>query len=553
MKKILITVSTILLTIMLIAGTAAGIWLYRKYAPSKVLADTSAWFGVEGDQVAIVFDNELEEDIKGKVVDGQVYLPLTWINDALNERFYWDGGQHQLIYALPDHIVYADASTVGKNGKPLLIETDGEVWLLTELVLAYTDIRVQRYVEEAVKRIFIDTSWDPVSMAVTNKDARIRVADDVKGEILTEIAAGESVTLLNALEKWTKVRTGTGFIGYIQNNFLEDPAEYEQISRFEKPVYQNISLNEPICMVWHQVMTPDANQKMQELMANTKGVNIIAPTWFMLTDNNGNYDSLADMEYVNQAHAMGLQVWAVLDNFNRGENVNSEILFADSKARRKLIQNLMLDVKVFRIDGINLDVEGIKSEAGRHYVQFIRELSIECRKQGIILSVDTYVPSAYTAFYNRAEQGCVADYVVIMGYDEHYAGDDEAGPVASLGYERKGITDTLKEVPANKVISGIPFFTRVWKVTEEGTTSTAMGITAAKQWIEQNGVQLYWQEELGQYYGEKKDGDGMYCVWMEEEKSIGKKMELIKENNLAGVACWKLGFEPQSIWDIVQP
>lgn len=552
MKKVLITILTVVLTILLLVGAAAGFWMYRRYTPSKAQADLEQWFGVEGDQVAVVLNNELAEGVRGRVAGGQVYLPLTWVNDHLNERFYWDSGQHQLIYALPESIVYADASTTGRSGSPLLLEQEGEVWLLTDLILAYTDVRIQRYVEDPVKRIFVDTGWEPVTVASAKKNGKVRVLGGIKSEILTELGTGETVEILESMDTWTKVRTETGYIGYVQNKLLGGTSERMQISTFDAPVYQNISMNEPVCLVWHQVMTAQANQKMPELMENTKGVNVIAPTWFMLTDNEGNYDCLADTAYVTQAHSMGLKVWAVVDNFNRGENVKSEVLFASTKARRKLIENLIADVKNYGIDGINLDIEGIKPSAGPHYIQFIRELSVDCRKNGIVLSIDTYVPSAYTSFYNRAEQGQVADYVIIMGYDEHYAGG-EAGSVASLGYERKGIEDTLREVPAEKVISAIPFYTRVWNITETGTTSTAMGIVAAKQWVEENKVELYWQEELGQYYGEKEMDGGMYCIWLEEEKSIEKKMELIRENNLAGVACWKLGFEPQNIWDIVQP
>lgn len=552
MKKILLTIATAILTILLLVGVAAGFWLYRRYTPSKTQADLEQWFGAEGDQVAIILDNELAEGAKGRWENGQVYLPLTWVNDHLNERFYWDSEQHQLIYTLPESIVYADATTTGRSGSPLLIEENGEVWLLTDVILAYTDVRIQRYVDDLVKRVFVDTSWTPVVSASVKKSGKLRVLGGIKSEILTELEENENVEILETMDTWTKVRTETGYIGYIQNKLLGEKSERVQISTFEAPVYRNISMDEPVCMVWHQVTTAQANQNMSELMANTKGVNVIAPTWFMLTDNEGNYDCLADEAYVAQAHAMGLQVWAVVDNFNRGDDVRSEVLFASTKARRKLIEKLIGDVQAYDIDGINLDIEGIKPSAGPHYIQFIRELSVDCRKEGIVLSVDSYVPSAYTSFYNRAEQGRVADYVIIMGYDEHYAGG-EAGSVASLGYERKGIEDTLREVPAEKVISAIPFYTRVWNVTEEGTTSTAMGITAAKQWVEENQVELYWQEELGQYYGEKESDGGMYCIWMEEERSIEKKMKLIRQNNLAGVACWKLGFEPQDIWDIVQP
>jgi spore germination protein YaaH len=552
MKKIMISFLTILLTILILAGAAIGVWAYRKYSPSKTQADLSKWFHVSNNEIAVVLNNELVEDTKGQLISGQVYLPLTWANDCLNERFYWSAEDHQLIYALPESIVYADEATMGSNGSPLFVEKDDEVWLLAELILAYTDIRIERYVEEDTKRIYVDTVWEPETVAKVKKAGQVRVLGGIKSDILTSVEPDEQVQILENLENWVKVRTESGYIGYAQKKILGDSREEARISTFEEPIYSNIALDEPISMVWHQVTSQAANSQMENMMANTKGVNVIAPTWYMLTDNEGNFDSLSDASYVSKAHNMGLQVWAVLDNFNRGENVQSEVLFASTSTRRKLIAALIEDVLQKNIDGINLDIEGIKPAAGEHYIQFIRELSVSCRKNGIILSVDSYVPAAYTAFYNRAEQGRVADYVVIMGYDEHYAGG-EAGSVASLGYEQKGLENTLAEVPAEKIISAIPLYTRVWKINQGTTTSTAMGLAAAQKWVTDNDVELYWQEDLGQYYGEKVIDGINYYIWMEDERSLKLKVDLIHKYQLAGVACWKLGFDTSDIWNIIQP
>ncbi|HIT64627.1 MAG TPA: SH3 domain-containing protein [Candidatus Ventrimonas merdavium] len=552
MKTLRATLITILATILVLAAAAGGVFWYIRYSPSKTLADQSVWYGVSGDEIAVFLDNEKVDGMTGRYRNGQPYLPLEWVVDTLNERFYWDEANSQLIYTLPEEIVYADASSIGSNGAPLFIQEGGQVWLLTALVDSYTDIRTELFADGDARRLFVNTSWEPIQVSQVKKGEMVRVRGGIKSEILTEAAEGDQVTVLETLENWSRVRTADGQVGYMRNKRLEEAESQSMISTFDAPVYTNISMEEPVVMVWHQTTIPEANRAMEELIANTKGVNVIAPTWFMLTDNSGSYDSLADRSYVEKAHSLGMQVWAVLDNFNRGSNVQSEILFASTEARKKLIADLISEVQQYGIDGINLDIEGIKPEAGPHYVQFIRELSVDCRKQGIVLSVDTYVPSAYTEFYNRAEQGRVADYVIIMGYDEHYAGG-EAGSVASLGYERKGIEDTLEVVPAEKVISAIPFYTRIWKTADDGSvTSDAMGIAQAKKWVEENQVELYWQEELGQYYGEiRKDGQD-YAVWMEEERSIGLKMDLIRDNGLAGVACWKLGFEPATLWDVVK-
>ena len=551
MKRFLTTVLTVILTIVLAAGAAAGFILYRKYKPSKEQVDQSEWYQASGNESAVFLNSEREEGVKGRYIDGQVYLPVDWVDEAVNERFYWDEENSQLIYTLPDQIVYANEETMGSSGKPLLVQQDGTVWLLSSLVSAYTNVRIETFDTDGVHRIFVDTTWESQQLAKVKKNTALRIRGGVKSALITEVPSGAEVTVLEQLENWSRVRTEDGQVGYLPNRRLKETEAKTLVSTFQEPEYTSISMDESVVLVWHQVTNLSANQAMQTLISATKGVNVIAPTWFMLTDNSGNYESLADKNYVDQAHAMGMQVWAVLDNFNKGDNVQSEVLFASTAARKKLIASLMKDAQTYGFDGINLDVEGIKASAGPHYVQFIRELSVDCRKAGLVLSIDSYVPASYSAFYNWAEQGRVADYVVMMGYDEHFAGG-EAGSVASIGYERQGITDLLKQVPKEKLISAIPFYTRIWKEDASGTSSQSVGISSAKEWVETNQVELYWQEDLGQYYGElEKDGVN-YEIWMEEERSLELKMQLIRDNGLAGVACWRLGLEPADVWDVVK-
>ena len=551
MKRFLTTVLTVILTIVLLAGAAAGFILYRKYKPSKEQVDQNEWYQASGDEMALFLDSVLVEGVKGRYIDGQTYLQLDWIDEAVNEKFYWDEENRQLIYTLPDQIVYANEETMGSSGKPLVVQQDGQVWLLSSLVTAYTNVRIDTYDTDNVRRVFVDTSWEPQQLAAVKKKSALRIRGGVKSAMITEVPSDSEVIVLEQLDNWSRVRTEDGQVGYLANRRLKETESRTLVSTFTEPEYTSISMDGSVVLVWHQVTNRQANQAMENLVSNTKGVNVIAPTWFMLTDNQGNYESIADKNYVDRAHSMGLQVWAVLDNFNKGENVQSEILFASTAARKKLIASLMQDAKTYGFDGINLDVEGIKASAGPHYVQFIRELSIDCRKEGLVLSIDSYVPASYSAFYNWAEQGRVADYVVMMGYDEHYAGG-EAGSVASIGYERQGIEDLLKQVPKEKLISAIPFYTRIWKEDASGTTSQSLGIADAKAWVEDNQVELYWQDDLGQYYGETQKDGVNYEIWMEEERSLALKMQLIRDNGLAGVACWRLGLEPADVWDVVK-
>ena len=536
--------------LLLAGGIFAALKLYERYGPSYEMADKAEVFQISGNQVAILLNGELQES-KGIYADGQVYLPVSWVNDCVNERFYWDSKEETLIYTLPEEIVYADARTEGESG-PLLQVEDGEAYLSLGLILNYSDIRTQSFDTSEIKRVFVDTSWEPLNQAEVKRGGMVRVKGGVKSQVICEAMKGDTVTVLEEMERWSKVRTPDGYVGYIENRRLQETEPFKPVSSFEAPVYENISMDEPVVLAFHQVFVQDANKNLEAMLENTEGINVIVPTWFVIQDTQGNYSSIASKEYVDQAHERGIQVWAMLNNVSTEESVavNTEELMSSTAAREKMIDSLMQDVREYGFDGINLDFEGLRSEAGPHYVQFIRELSIACRKEGIVLSIDNYVPSAYTEFYNRREQGIVADYVIIMGYDEHYAGG-EAGPVSSISFVDNGIKDTLEVVPKEKVINAIPFYTRLWTTDGESQTSQVFDMEEEEVWISENQLEPEWREDLGLYYAQRQGENGLEQLWMEEERSIGEKMDLIRQYELAGVACWKLGFEKPEIWKIV--
>ena len=536
--------------LLLAGGIFAALKLYERYGPSYEMADKAEVFQISGNQVAILLNGELQES-KGIYADGQVYLPVSWVNDCVNERFYWDSKEETLIYTLPEEIVYADARTEGESG-PLLQVEDGEAYLSLGLILNYSDIRTQSFDTSEIKRVFVDTSWEPLNQAEVKRGGMVRVKGGVKSQVICEAMKGDTVTVLEEMERWSKVRTPDGYVGYIENRRLQETESFKPVSSFEAPVYENISMDEPVVLAFHQVFVQDANKNLEAMLENTEGINVIVPTWFVIQDTQGNYSSIASKEYVDQAHERGIQVWAMLNNVSTEESVavNTAELMSSTAAREKMIDSLMQDVREYGFDGINLDFEGLRSEAGPHYVQFIRELSIACRKEGIVLSIDNYVPSAYTEFYNRREQGIVADYVIIMGYDEHYAGG-EAGPVSSISFVDNGIKDTLEVVPKEKVINAIPFYTRLWTTDGESQTSQGFDMEEEEVWISENQLEPEWREDLGLYYAQRQGENGLEQLWMEEERSIGEKMDLIRQYELAGVACWKLGFEKPEIWKIV--
>lgn len=525
-----------------------GYTAYVKYAPTKELSDLSTFYNVSDKEAAIFLNGNLQE-AKAIMQNGYPYLPITWVNQNLNERFYWDENEKLLVYTLPDSIVYADINSRSDAGVPLLLENAYGVYLSKDLILSYTDIRINPFTDDDVKRIFVETNWAPEEWTRLQRKGALREKGGIKSPVIVRQQEGALLKVLDTMDHWAKVQTEDGYVGYIEKLRLGETENITYISTFQPPVYTNISMDQKVCLAWHQVTSPEGNATISRLLRNTKGVNVVSPTWFSLLDNDGNYSSLADRAYVDELHSQGIQVWALIDNFN--PNVQSEVLFSKTSTRSKLISALMQEVETYALDGLNLDFESLKESAGPHYVQFIRELSVACRQNHVVLSIDNHVPAPYNAFYNRKEQGIVADYVIIMGYDEHYAGG-EAGPVASLPYVKEGIEGTLKEVPKEKVINAVPFYTRVWKENKDGSSSDALGISDAKAWVKSNRVSLQWQESLGVFYGEKITDDESKVVWMEEERSLGLKMNLIRDYDLAGVGCWKLGFEPKDLWDVVK-
>ena len=249
---------------------------------------------------------------------------------------------------------------------------------------------------------------------------------------------------------------------------------------------------------------------------------------------------------------MGLEVWGLVENIEYKDNIDMYAILSSTTTRTKLIDGLVNAALTYGLDGINVDFEQISMDCGEHYIEFIRELSIPCRANGIVLSVDNYVPTGYTDHYDRQEQGVVADYVIIMGYDEHYAGSPEAGSVASINFVEEGIEKTVSQVPAGKVINAVPFYTRIWETKDGTLDSQAVGMEMAEEYVNAHNIQIEWDDETCQNYGEYSEGGSLYQIWLEDAASLEVKLNIMEKYQIGGVACWRLGFEKPEIWDIIE-
>lgn len=581
-----------LIFIVLIIAAIGGFFIWQRYGSSNEKADLEQYYELEEENdVAVIVNNnvvrksdnaaEQQGDTvvsPGKMYDGEYYIEYSVVRDQINKRFYWDSNENLLLYTLPEGNVTVEVGsseytdiTENKSEDYVILKTEGSTaYIALPFIQQYTNMDYTVY-DDNPARVVVTSEWGEIQTAEMRRDTEVRYQGGVKSPILTEVSKGDKVTVLEDEDDWMKVGTEDGFVGYVRTSSLRDITA-ETISReFDEPVYTNITKDYTINMAWHNVSNSDANSYILETIAETKGLTTLAPTWFSLADTEGNISSLADADYVNYAHQSNLEVWAVLRDFHGGINSYEETyeVLSHTSKRTQVINQVIAAALETGVDGINLDFELISTECGEHYIQFVRELSVRCRQNGLVFSVDNYVPQPYNEHYDIEEQGAVADYVVIMGYDEHTEGSYEAGSVASISYLENGITDALNDVPAEKLIAGIPFFTRLWFETpkteeelaqEQGTeaasypnsvSSSAYGMNDAADIVSQAGVQAEWDDTTKQNYAQWDADGGTYKIWLEDSQSLEEKLKVIKSNNLAGVAEWSLGMEDSSVWDLI--
>ena len=514
-----------------------------KYIPSSEKMDLNEYYGEMADgEIALVIGTEKLEE-RGLVDGDRVYLPLDVVNTYLNQRYYWDSANQQILYATPSELTSASASS--EAGDKVWVKDD-KVYLNLTYVQEFTDL--DAYITKDPYRIAIQYKFKNVKTVTVKKNTSIRYRGGIKSAILTSVKKGTKLRLIEEMENWDQVATDDGYIGYIDKKKVGEAEKTKFERSFKKEEYSYLTMDSKVNMVWHQVTSTDANAYFADATANMTGVNVISPTWFYLTDTSGNIASIASADYVSKAHEKGLQVWGLIDNFT--QEVSTTETLSSTAARQNIISQLIQAAQDVGMDGINVDFESLSEDVGIHFLEFLRELSIECHKNNLVLSVDNPVPEDFTSHYDRAEQGRVVDYVIIMGYDEHYVGS-EAGSVASLPWVEQGIQDTLDEVPAERVINAIPFYTRLWRTTGGNVTSEAIGMDQAQQTIADNNVETYWDKTTSQNYGKYDIDNSTYQIWLEDAQSVAEKVKLVSKYDLAGVSAWKLGFENNGIWQVI--
>ena len=560
MKKIVPVVIALVL-IIVIGAVAFGGKILDKYSYSKELADLDEYYGVSGERLAVILQDEMVEE-QAVMRNGTVYFDIDTVHKYFNEGFYVDAEEQKVLYTTAvDTIVasFGNAEYTDEAGShsteyvPCFREGE-TTYLAADYVKRFTNYSYEVY----DRHLQVYTEWGVKQTYEIAKNTQVRVKGGIKSPILREMEKGETVELLEQMETWSKVKTSDSIIGYVENKRLTNlSTEVETpVTDYAAEEYTSIAMEGKVSLGWHAIGGVGGNDTLDAMVAEGKGINVIAPTWFSLTDNDGGFRSFGTTQYVNKAHDYGLQVWGVWDNFNYKNETGSDIstlqVLSSTTKRQSLVQSIVDDSLSLGLDGVNIDFEGLTSDCGEHYVQFLRELSVACRKNNLVLSVDNYVPFHFNNFYRLDIQGQIADYVIIMGYDEHWHGSGDPGSVASIEYVSNGLEKTLSQVPAEKVVNALPFYTILWKT--EGTTVTDEYITLnnVADFLKRVNVEPQWDETTCQYYAEWQSGNAVYQIWVEDEESIKVKLNVMSAQKIGGVAVWRLGYGTSGAWELVK-
>lgn len=553
-KKKAAPVLVVLILIVLVGAAGVGSFLINRYKPGTEYMAGNEYFNLtDENSVALIQNGELLEE-QAVLIGGEPYAAYTYVESQLNSCFYWDEETKGILLTTSGGVqtLLPGDAAVAKTpgGQPAVQqESDGKVYISLDVVKEYTDLDYAYYSNP--NRVVIRNEWDGVEQAmVQSGTAQVRQKGGIKSLILADVQKGDTLLYLENLDNWCKVMTADGYTGYIRTEDISEPEAIEARTA-KKDSYERITRDHKINLVWHQSTSTESNDAMAEMTAEMTGVNVISPTWFSVTDETGTISSLASADYVKLAHDAGREVWGLIDNFNEAFDETTDLAYASVRSR--IIEQLLAEAASCGMDGINVDFENLKEAGIPHYLQFLRELTSAAHAQNLVVSVDTPVPQAYTMYYQRGEQARFVDYMIVMAYDEHFAGSEEAGSVSSLPFVQQAVEEMTRVMPADQVICGIPFYTRVWteKFGQSAITSEVLGMDGTKNYAKENQMTETWDASLGQNVATVETSDARYTIWMEDEQSMEEKLKVIQSADLAGVAEWKLGFECADVWSLI--
>lgn len=527
----------------------AVFYTVSKNLPNRKKADLAAYYHLkEEGEIGLVCDGAVSE-YPARNLDGKLYLPCAFLKEAPALGLYYDAVDHLLILTRPEEVVTVSAD--GTDEAFLLKNETPYVQLAFVEENCPAEVLVTADFNGEPESVSLRTAAHFQAATALENGGTLRTGASIKAPVLMEIPAGKPVRVLEgeAEDGWTAAVFG-GYSGYIKTEELTEVREVEG----ELPNAQEFTHRQKdgtVRLAFHQVTDQASNDALPEYIKKVSGVTDLAPTWFFLASGEGEVSSLADRTYVRRAAKKKMGVWAVFNDFDgqASGRATGEAL-SSFRRREKMIRTVIDGVLAAGGSGICIDFENVTASCAADFIEFLRELSAECRREKLVLSVCNYTPM-FTKYYNRKQQAEVVDYIICMCYDEHTKNSANAGSVASLPFVKKGIEDTLAEVPKEQLLAALPFYTRIWE-TKDGKIldCRSAGMAAAASFVKENGLSVTRDETAGQDYAMKEEDGIKTEIWLENRYSLEKKLEVVTEAELAGVAMWKLGFETEDIWDL---
>jgi spore germination protein YaaH len=511
----------------------------------------------------ILYQNEQHGNA---LIDGEtVFLPIKFIKEQLDDSLIFDEKSKSIIITTQNKVIQmpTESLTYYVNEKPVTLHfpsiqsANGELYVALEPLLKYYPIQYTMLTDN--EGIWIHTNGDvlvhgSIKTEGTHREKlRLRTEPTLRSSYVAEVKNTEKIFIVSEKEEYYFVRKENGIAGYLNKEFVIKENTEQILVKNESKAINITKIKGPIRLTWEAVYTKNPNTKQ---LPEMPGINVVSPTWFELENEEGNIQNLGSLDYVKWAHSKGFQVWGLFSNAFDPELTH--LAFKDYETRQKMIRQLLHYSQMYQLNGINIDIENVNTEDGPLVTQFVREATPLFHEAGLTVSMDiTFISTSgnWSVFYEREKLSKIVDYLMVMAYDEHWGSSPVAGSVASFPWVEQNIEKLLTVVPNEKLILGVPLYTRLWKeqVLSDGqieVTSQALSMSKIKEWLAENNLKPTYDAATGQNYAEiyLKDEDATYKVWLEDELSLSKRAEVMMKYELAGVASWSRFFADETAW-----
>lgn len=504
----------------------------------------------------VINNKNVTSNLKNQVLieNNTIYLSQSDIENFFDKHIYKEDETNEIIttYGKKIAAIGFEKNSININGSDKeiyahAIEKDGQVYLpISEMKDVY-DVEIRNI--EKTKVVTMDSLDREQKKAIVTSNLSVKSSTNFLTRTVDRIKKGDSVIIISSDKGYTKIRTEKGKIGYIKSKKVANEITVREEMKEEKQIEGKVNL------VWDYYSNvgyaPDRSG------TSIDGVNVVSPAFFYLDDDGNLKDNIGEKgeNYIDWAHDNGYKVWPMVSNAEAGLTLTSEIMNSYTK-RQKLIEDIVDKCVEYKLDGINVDFENMKQEDKDLYSRFIIELTPRLKEMGLVTSVDVTAPDGgetWSMCFDRHVIGDVADYIIFMAYDEYGVSSTKPGTTAGYDWVKLSLNKFLQteEIESNKIILGIPFYTRVWTTDPSGKSTSKTVSMKKTESVIPDGTQKQWNDDLKQNYVEYTDGNNKKQIWIEDIDSIKSKISLITENNLGGVASWQKDMELDEIWSVL--